>query len=125
MARNPVGWFEIYVQEMDRAKAFYEQVFGVSLAEFTSDVPDIEMLVFPMADHAAGSPGALAKMAGVEPGGGGVLIYFSCDDCDVESSRAVSAGGQVVKPKHSIGESGFISLIVDTEGNMIGLHSRK
>ena len=24
---NPVGWFEIYVEDMDRAKAFYEAVF--------------------------------------------------------------------------------------------------
>jgi hypothetical protein len=29
---NPVGWFEIYVQDMDRAKAFYEMVFGVQLS---------------------------------------------------------------------------------------------
>jgi predicted enzyme related to lactoylglutathione lyase len=29
----------------------------------------------------------------------------------------------VVRPKHQIGEHGFVSLAVDTEGNMIGLHS--
>jgi len=26
---NPVCWFEIYVQDMDRAKKFYEMVFDV------------------------------------------------------------------------------------------------
>ena len=125
MTRNSVGWFEIYVEDMARAKAFYERVFDVTLSELPTDMPDIQMLVFPMIDDAPGCPGALAKMEGVEPGGGGVLVYFSCEDCSVESSRVAAAGGQVVKPKFAIGEYGFISLVVDTEGNMIGLHSRK
>jgi predicted enzyme related to lactoylglutathione lyase len=125
MTRNPVGWFEIYVKDMNRAKAFYERVLNVSLTGLPSDLPDIQMLVFPMTDDAPGCPGALAKMDGFEPGGGGVLVYFSCNDCSVECSRVAPAGGSVVKPKFAIGEYGFISLVVDTEGNMIGLHSRE
>jgi hypothetical protein len=27
---NPVGWFEIYVQDIERAKAFYQGLFAVS-----------------------------------------------------------------------------------------------
>ena len=30
---NPVGWFEIYVQDMDRAKAFYEKLLGIKLSK--------------------------------------------------------------------------------------------
>lgn len=71
------------------------------------------------------SSGALVKMEGVEPGPGGTLIYFSCQDCGVEESRALEAGGSVFQPKMSIGEYGFMSVIVDTEGNMIGLHSNQ
>ena len=33
MNSNPVGWFEIYVQDMNRAKAFYESVFGGATLE--------------------------------------------------------------------------------------------
>lgn len=29
--RNVVGWFEIYVSDMARARAFYEAVFGQEL----------------------------------------------------------------------------------------------
>ena len=65
------------------------------------------------------------KMEGCEPGGGGTLVYFSCEDCSVEESRVESSGGKVFKPKFSIGEYGFIALVADTEGNMIGLHSAK
>jgi len=119
--RNPVGWFEIYVQDMGRAQSFYEQTFQVKLAPLPS--PIIQMLAFPGGPDGYGCPGALVKMEGKGSGGGGTLIYFSCADCAVEAARARKAGGQVFKEKWSIGEYGFIALVVDTEGNMIGLHS--
>jgi predicted enzyme related to lactoylglutathione lyase len=67
--------------------------------------------------------GALAKMEGKDPGAGGVLIYFRCDDCAIEAARAVESGGRIHASKMSIGQYGFIALVYDTEGNMIGLHS--
>ena len=118
--RNPVGWFEIYVQDMDRAKAFYEKTLGVTLQHLES--PEIQMWAFPMLD-APGCPGALVHLPGKDSGPGGTLIYFSCADCATEAARASEIGGQIVKPKFSIGEYGHISLVLDTEGNMIGLHS--
>ena len=121
--RHPVGWFEIYVQDMKRAQAFYEATFQVQLQKLPS--PMIEMLAFPFAPDRPGSSGALVKMEGINSGGGGTLVYFSCDDCAVEAARAAKHGGQVFKPKFSIGEYGFIALVADTEGNMIGLHSKK
>ena len=51
------------------------------------------------------------------------MVYFSCADCAVEAARAEKNGGQIERAKFSIGQYGFISLITDTEGNMIGLHS--
>ena len=72
-----------------------------------------------------GAGGALVKMEGVSSGGNSTLVYFSCEDCAVEASRVVDAGGQIHREKWSIGEYGFIALVVDTEGNKIGLHSLK
>ncbi len=123
MNRNPVGWFEIYVQDMDRAKKFYETVLGVELMKLESPDPEIEMQAFPMNMEAGGASGALAKMEGCPSGGMGTLVYFSCEDCANEASRVDAAGGKVFKPKMSIGQYGFIALVNDTEGNMIGLHS--
>jgi len=122
MNANPVGWFELYVQEMPRAKAFYETVFGVVL-EFLPGT-EYEMWSFPMDMERYGSPGALIKMEGCPSGPGGTLVYFSCEDCAVESARAVEAGGTIFKEKFSIGPYGFIALVQDSEGNLIGLHSR-
>jgi len=123
MNRNPVGWFEIYVQDMPRAQKFYETVFGVELTKLDSPDPNLEMMAFPMDMEAAGSSGALAKMKDCPSGGMGTMVYFTCEDCANEESRVESAGGKVCKPKMSIGQYGFISLVADTDGNMIGLHS--
>lgn len=126
LKNNPVGWFEIYVENMARAKAFYETVFDVQLEKIEdsgSGGPPVEMWAFPMDFETRGSPGALVKMEGFGPGNGGVLIYFSCADCAVEEKRAAAAGGRVERSKYSIGQYGFISMVVDTEGNMIGLHT--
>ncbi|MBD2717441.1 MULTISPECIES: VOC family protein [unclassified Synechococcus] len=123
MAVNPVIWFELYVDDMARARAFYEAVFEVTL-ESMGDT-GMEYYAFPMQDDKVGAGGALAKMEGMAPGGGGgTLIYFHCDDCAVEESRVAGAGGTVIKPKMSIGAYGFMSLVLDTEGNTIGLHSQ-
>jgi predicted enzyme related to lactoylglutathione lyase len=126
MKSNPVGWFEIYVQDMSRAKAFYEAVFTGTLTPLANpdpkDFPDIEMLEFPSSMDGYGAPGALVKMDG-GPSGGGTLVYFTCDDCAIEAARAASNGGSIFKEKMSIGEYGFIAMVLDTEGNLIGLHS--
>jgi uncharacterized protein len=121
--RNPVGWFEIYVDDMERAKAFYEAVLQLKLEKLPG--PDVEMWNFPMDNDAAGSPGSLVHMPGFPVGRNSVLIYFTCEDCANEESRVVSAGGKIEKEKFSIGDYGFISLVYDTEGNMFGLHSMK
>jgi len=122
MAVNPVIWFELYVNDMTRARAFYESVFELTLEPMAD--AGMEYYAFPMQNDQVGAGGALAKMEGMAPGGGGTLIYFSCNDCAVEESRVEGAGGTVIKPKLSIGAYGFMSLVLDTEGNTIGLHSQ-
>ena len=63
MRNNPVCWFEIYVQDMPRAKAFYEGVLGVALERLPG--PDIDMWAFGMAEDQTGAGGALVHMPGV------------------------------------------------------------
>ncbi len=118
---NPVNWFEIYVSDMPRAKAFYESTFEVELNQLES--PAIELWAFPMDQEKYGCSGALARMEGIEPGGASTIVYFHCDDCAVEAHRAVENGGKLIKDKMPIGEYGYIALLIDTEGNKIGLHS--
>ena len=120
---NPVRWFEIYVQDMDRAKRFYETVLDTSLTRLGSGGP--EMWAFPSARGEYGVGGTLVKMDGVRSGGNSTLVYFACDECSVEAGRIDGAGGTVQREKMSIGEYGYVVLALDTEGNLIGLHSMR
>lgn len=47
---NPVVWFEIYVDDLERAQKFYETVFDLKLVEMPmpeSVDDDMKMLFFP------------------------------------------------------------------------------
>ena len=123
---NPISWFEIYVDDLERARKFYEYVFQITLQPLASPTPDAaapQMLSFPSAMDQYGAGGALVHMQGMHAGGNSTLVYFSCKDCAVEEARVPAAGGRVQRPKWSIGQYGNIALVMDTEGNMLGLHS--
>ena len=125
---NTVGWFEIYVEDMERAKNFYESVFRVELEKLpnpTTMENDIEMWSFPGDMDNYGAYGSLVKMPGFSSGKNSILIYFSCENCATEELRIKKFGGKIEKSKFSIDKYGFISLAYDTEGNRIGLHSLK
>lgn len=122
---NPVGWFEIYVHDMKRAKVFYEAVFGTQFTQLENpgQPSGMEMWAFPMHQNAMGVTGALVKMPGFDAGRNSVIVYFMCADCAVEAAKVEKAGGRIERQKMSIGQYGYIALVVDTEGNIIGLHS--
>ncbi len=46
---------------------------------------------------------------------GGSMVCFSRDDCAVETERVSAAGDTVVRPKFSIGDHGFVSIVTDTD----------
>ena len=122
--KNPVGWFELYVRDIDRAKAFYEKVLGVSLTQLKQSGGSLEnMWAFPMNQDGKGASGAIAKMEGAPIGPGGTIVYFVCEDCAQAASRAKEAGGHIIKDRFSIGDYGNITLVSDPDGNVIGFHS--
>lgn len=126
--KNPIVWFEIYVDDMKRAQPFYEQVLDVKLSELP--MPDsldspMQMMSFPSDMDTHGASGVLVKMEGFKAGGNSTLVYFRSDDCATEEKRVEKAGGKVIQSKQSLGEHGFMVLANDTEGNMFGIHSMK
>jgi predicted enzyme related to lactoylglutathione lyase len=120
--RNPVRWFEIYVQDMARARRFYESVLDTKLERLVTG-DEIEIWAFVGNNDHTGCCGALVKVDGVRSGGNSTLVYFACEDCAVEAARIEGAGGKVQREKMSIGEYGHVVLALDSEGNLIGLHS--
>lgn len=125
MEHNMVGWFEIPVRDMDRAKKFYETVFEVTLQ--IEQLGELVMGWFPWAEGKQGSSGTLAlhKDFYTPSDSAGVLIYFTSLDVENEISRVEAAGGKVLQSKTLISEDiGYMAVFVDTEGNRIALHSR-
>ena len=124
---NPVVWFEIYTDDIQRAKKFYEKVLQLKLSELPSPTEDdFQMFAFPNDRETKNrASGTLVYAKGFKAGNNSTIVYFMCNDCSIEEARVESAGGSVMRPKMSIGEYGFITLAKDTEGNMIGFHSMK
>lgn len=125
---NAVNWFEIYTADFARAKAFYTAVFGKQLLDIPVDNErhgEMQYAVFAGDGDGSGSGGALVRLDVAQPGIGGTLIYFDCEDVNNELGRVAAAGGKIMRPKQAVGDMGYIALIQDTEGNMIGLRSLK
>ena len=122
---NAIGWFDIYVSDMGRAVTFYESVLQAKLEPIGDPTGETQMMSFPTDMGFYGAGGALVKSNHARPGTGGTMVYFSVEDCVTEESRVVAAGGQIVRPKFSIGEFGWVSLCEDSEGNRFGLSSMR
>ena len=119
-----IGWFEIPVLDMERAKKFYETVFQIQIS--IHDLGGFVMGWFPDNGDKPGASGSLVKHEMYEPSDShGPLIYFTSPDINNELSRVEEAGGNVMQDKTEIGGGhGFMALIRDTEGNRIALHSQ-
>lgn len=120
---NAIGWFDIYVSDLNRAAAFYEAVLGQKLEPIGDPTGETRMLGFPAEMTAYGAGGALVQSAHARPGAGGTMVYFSVEDCARQQAGVAAAGGKVLRPKFSIGAFGWVTLCEDTEGNPFGLSS--
>ena len=123
--KHAISWFEIPATDIDRAKKFYETIFGVTLTNM--DLPNIQMRMFPVDDPMTGIGGAVCKTDGfhVPSATDGPLIYLNGNP-DVQNilDKVEAAGGRIIVPKTEISpEYGYMAVFIDTEGNRIGLHS--
>jgi len=118
---NPVTWFEIPVHDIERAKSFYEQVFGTKLDPL--DMGGIKMAWFPRPENAVGTSGGLIQAPGRTPSKTGTVVFFSVPNIDTALAAVVRSGGKVVMPKASGGEHGSIAQFEDSEGNLVALFS--
>ncbi|MDS7927934.1 VOC family protein [Acinetobacter sp. V91_7] len=124
---NPISWFEIYVNNIQRARIFYETVFKIKLTDFYNPLisNEIQMKHFPFDMHGYGSTGALVQRNDIPAGGNSSIVYFCSENCEIEEMRIEESGGKIYQTKTSIGEHGFTVLAIDTEGNLFGIHSMK
>jgi predicted enzyme related to lactoylglutathione lyase len=122
---NAISWFEIPATDLERATDFYEAIFETKLIPM--DMENIKMRMFPITDMENGVGGAVVDSGGFHKPSAtdGPLIYLNGNpDLQKILDRVVDAGGTIMVPKMEISaEYGFMAVIIDTEGNRIGLHS--
>ena len=122
---NAISWFEIPATDLARAQKFYEAIFGVSLIPM--DMPNIRMRMFPLDDMMNGIGGAIVDSGGFHKpsASDGPLIYLNGNpDLQNVLDKVEAAGGSIMVTKTEISpDYGFMAVILDTEGNRIGLHS--
>ncbi len=123
---NVAGWFEIPVNNMDRAILFYETVFKIKMSR--NQMGPVDMGWFPWVENGMGCGGSLAHQPGYHvPSPHGVTIYLTAfsGDLAIELGRVEAAGGKVLMEKTQISpDHGYMGLMTDSEGNRIALHSR-
>ncbi|WP_426668725.1 VOC family protein [Mucilaginibacter sp. McL0603] len=123
--RNTMYWVEIPAKNFDRAKNFYETIFGITMN--LVPIPRGKYAIFPLEMEGQGAGGAIVEGDGYEPNEKGAIIYMDRgEDLSIPLSRIEKAGGKILLPKSkngANGEFGFIAHFIDSEGNRMGLHS--
>ncbi len=120
---NIINWFEVYVNDIARAKKFYETIFEIKMDQM--EMNGMQMAFFPMEQTGGKVSGSLVQHEMRKPSEQGAMLYFNCNpDMTATLARIEAAGGKVTMPKTPIGDNmGFMAFFKDSEGNGQGLHS--
>ncbi|MCF6136525.1 VOC family protein [Pseudalkalibacillus berkeleyi] len=118
--------FEIHVDDMERAKKFYGEVFGWTFEDWSEFAG---MPYFGAVTGDANEPGingALMQRQGPPPEKGQPVNGYTCtmgvDDYDSIEAKIMDHGGQVAMPKYALPGMAWQGYYHDTEGNIIGIH---
>ncbi|WP_370087955.1 VOC family protein [Ekhidna sp.] len=115
------NWFELPVNDMNRAKKFYESIFKIKMAD-NMEMGTSVMSFFPFVTDQDGATGTLMKQESYVPSHQGTLVYFSVPEINDVLPLISSSGGKVLNEKTAIGEHGFVAHFEDSEGNRVALH---
>ena len=122
---NSLNWFDIPVNDMPRAKHFYQVIFSMHMDE--QSMGDMQMALFPYEPGSGKASGALVKSQWHQPSENGPVIYLNANpNMDSVLERIDREGGRVLMSKTQITpEIGYMAFFMDTEGNRVALHSQQ
>lgn len=125
---NVITWFEIPVTDIDRAKKFYETILDIEMVKRTDG--NDEAVFFPYNPDVVQATsgrvtGVLLKSERNRRSENGTVVYINASpNIQAVLDKVKHAGGQIISPKIQI-PPGFIAIIIDTEGNKVGLHAEQ
>ncbi|WP_277587162.1 VOC family protein [Psychrobacillus antarcticus] len=118
--------FEIHVDDMERAKQFYGEIFGWKFEDWSEYAG---MPYFGAITGDASQPGidgALIKRRTPPPEQNQPMNGFSCtlgvEDYDSTEAKILEHGGKLALPKYALPGMAWQGYYVDTEGNIFGVH---
>lgn len=121
-----INWFEIPVNDFDRAEDFYNTIFDIELERM--ELNDALYGVFPATSRSKYQVGgAIVKGDQNSPSSTGTIVYFDVSgDMNTVVQKAKGKGGKVEVDKREVGlNQGYFAIVHDTEGNRIGLFSEE
>jgi uncharacterized protein len=121
--QNIGTYFEIPVNDLERAMKFYSSVFGCDF--FKDVIHGNEMAFFPMNSNSPGITGALAKGEIYKPSTSGTLIYLATSNIDEALKKVTENGGEILFPKTDVPDYGAVAEFKDSEGNRTALFQKK
>lgn len=120
---NSLNWFEIPVSDLARARHFYQVIFSIHLESM--DLGVMEMVMFPGEGDNGKVSGALVKSDWHRPSSDGTMVYLNANpSMDAVLEKIEPMGGHIKMGKTLIAAGmGYMAFFIDSEGNMVGLHS--
>lgn len=135
MNQGQAIWFEIPVNDLDRAVDFYSNILLIKVKKILMLDQELGYL-----DKGDGTPGGvLIKKENYQPGQGCVLFFYVIDISQIlknltEIKGTIITDKTLLKQKNSSGnfvisnnlidqKVGYYAEIIDSEGNRIGLYS--
>ena len=118
--------FEIYVDDMERAKKFYGEVFGWTFEDYSEYAGMPYFGAVTGDDQQMGINGALMQRKSAPPELNQALNGFACtmgvEDYDSTEAKILNLGGKVALPKYALPGMAWQGYYMDTEGNIFGVH---
>lgn len=127
---NILTWFEIPVLDTKRAKTFYETILDIEMSTRIFPGTNEELTFFPydpkIIQATSGRvTGVLSKSEKNMPSDKGTLVYINASpSLQIILDKVESAGGKIVLPKLKA-PFGVVAIIIDSEGNRVGLHAEE
>lgn len=118
--------FEIMADDLPRAMAFYQKVFGWRFEDYSEYTGTPYWGVITKEEGQPGINGGLMPRNAPTAGRGSSPAAFVCtvqvDDYDATERSILSAGGEIHLPKYALPGMAWQGYYADTEGNLFGIH---
>jgi len=118
---DALSWFEIPAADLSRATRFYETVLNRPMQTETMGPHTLSVFAYEQ----PGVGGCLITGDGHAPSATGTVVYLNAGPkLDDALARVEKAGGKIALRKTALpGDMGYFALMIDSEGNRVGLHA--